>query len=80
MIAIPVTNDQPGVAARIAYTKTGAYVPIQEMTASRLLALIEEVLSNPESRQNANNMKQVIAGPNGLDKATDLLEQAINLA
>ncbi len=80
MIAIPVTNDQPGVAARIAYTKTGAYVPIQEMTASRLLALIEEVLSNPEYRQNANNMKQVIAGPNGLDKATDLLEQAFNLA
>jgi zeaxanthin glucosyltransferase len=36
MVAIPVTNDQPGVAARITYTKTGAYVPIQEMTASRL--------------------------------------------
>ncbi len=40
MVAIPVTNDQPGVAARIAYTKSGAYVSIQEMTASRLSALI----------------------------------------
>jgi len=80
MVAIPVTNDQPGVAARIAYTKTGAYVPIQEMTASRLSALIEEVLTNPKYRQNANNMKRMIAETNGLEKATDLLEQAFNLA
>src|SRR6266404_3218822 len=80
MVAIPVSIDQPGVAARIAYTKTGAYVPIQEMTASRLSALIDEVLSNPEYRQNANNIKQVIAETNGLERATDLLEQAFNLS
>jgi len=57
MVAIPVSMDQPGVAARIAYTKTGAYVPLQEMTAPKLSALIDEVLSNPEYRQNANKMK-----------------------
>jgi zeaxanthin glucosyltransferase len=28
MVAIPVSIDQPGVAARIAYTKTAAYVPL----------------------------------------------------
>ena len=79
MVAIPVTNDQRGVAARIADTKTGAYVPIQEMTASRLSALIDEVMSNPKYRQNANNMKQLIAETNGLERAADLLEQAFNL-
>jgi zeaxanthin glucosyltransferase len=79
MVAIPVSTDQPGVAARIAYTKTGAFVPLQEMTAPRLSALIDDVLSNPEYRQNANNMKQVIAETNGLEKAVDLLEQAFNL-
>jgi zeaxanthin glucosyltransferase len=46
----------------------------------KLSALIEEVLSNPEYRQNANNMKQVIAETNGLEKAVDLLELAFNLA
>jgi zeaxanthin glucosyltransferase len=80
MVAIPVSIDQPGVAARIAYTKTGAYVPIQEMTASRLSALIDEVMSNLEYRQNANNIKQVIAETNGLERAADLLEQAFNLS
>ena len=50
------------------------------MTAFRLSAPIDEVLSNPEYRQNAKNMKQVIAETNGLEKAVDLLEEAFNLA
>ena len=49
------------------------------MTDSRLSALIDEVLSNPEYRQNANSMKQVIVETNGLEKAVNLLEQAFNL-
>jgi zeaxanthin glucosyltransferase len=79
MVAIPVSMDQPGVAARIAYTKTGAYVPLQEMTAPRLSVVIKEVLSNPEYRQNANKMKQAIVQTNGLEKAVDLLEDAFKL-
>jgi zeaxanthin glucosyltransferase len=79
MVAIPVSMDQPGVAARIAYTKTGTYVPLQEMTAPRLSVLIKEVLSNPEYRQNANKMKQAIVQTNGLEKAVDLLEDAFKL-
>jgi zeaxanthin glucosyltransferase len=80
MVAIPVSIDQPGVAARIACTKTGAYVPLQEMTAVRLSSLIGEVLSNPEYRKNANTMKEAIAQAGGLEKAADLLEQAFNLS
>ena len=80
MVAIPVSTDQPGVAARIAYTKTGSYVPLQELTARRLSTLISEVISNPEYRQNANKMREAIAKTNGLEVAADLLEQAFNLA
>jgi MGT family glycosyltransferase len=79
LVAIPVTNDQPGVAARIAHTKTGAFVPLKELTVSRLSSLIDEVLRNPEYRQNANRLRQVIADTNGLEKALDLLEEALGL-
>jgi zeaxanthin glucosyltransferase len=79
LAAIPITNDQPGVAARIAHTKTGAFVPLKELTAPRLSALIDEVLSNPAYRHNAQRMSQAIAAANGLEKAVDLLEQAFNL-
>ena len=80
MVAIPVSIDQPGVAARIAHTKTGAYVPLQELTAARLSTLIGEVLSNPEYRQNAHKMRDAIAQTKGLEKAADLLEQVFNLS
>jgi zeaxanthin glucosyltransferase len=79
LVAIPVTNDQPGVAARIAYTKTGAFVPLKELTVHRLTLLIDEVLRTPEYRENANRMRQVIAETNGLEKAVDILEEALGL-
>jgi zeaxanthin glucosyltransferase len=79
LVAIPITNDQPGVAARIAHTKTGAFVPLKELSVSRLSSLIDEVLQNPEYRQNANRMRQAIADTNGLEKAADLLEEAFGL-
>jgi zeaxanthin glucosyltransferase len=79
MVGIPVTNDQPGVAARIAASKTGVFVPLKSLTTSRLASRIDEVLENPMYRQNAEKMKRVIAATNGLEKATDLLEQAFGL-
>jgi UDP:flavonoid glycosyltransferase YjiC (YdhE family) len=80
MVAIPVTNDQSGVAARIAYTKTGAVIPLKEMTVPRLASLIDEVLSNPEYRDNANQIKKAIAKTDGLEKAADLLEEVFQLS
>jgi zeaxanthin glucosyltransferase len=80
MVAIPVSIDQPGVAARIAYTKTGAYVSLRELSTSRLSTLIDDVLGNPKYRQNANKMREAIVRTNGLEKAADLLEQAFNLS
>ena len=80
MVAIPVSIDQPGVAARIAYTKTGAYVPLRELSTSRLSTFIDDVLGNSEYRQNANKMREAIVRTNGLEKAADLLEQAFNLS
>ena len=79
LVAIPVTNDQPGVAARIAYTKTGEFVLLKELTVPRLSSLIDEVLRNPGYRQNAIRMRQMIADTNGLEKAVDLLEEAFGL-
>jgi zeaxanthin glucosyltransferase len=80
MVAIPVSIDQPGVAARIAYTHTGGYVPLRELSTARLSTLIDDVLGNPEYRQNANKMREAIVRTNGLEKAADLLEQAFNLS
>jgi len=78
-VAIPVSHDQPGVAARVADKKTGLFLPPKELTASRLSFLLDEVLSNSTYRDNARHFQKVIAGRNGLSAAVDLLERAFGL-
>jgi zeaxanthin glucosyltransferase len=78
-VAIPVTVDQPGVAARIAEKKTGLFVPLKELNASRLTLLLDQVLTDSTYRDNARNFQKVIAETNGLSKAVDLLERAFGL-
>ena len=54
-IAIPVTNDQPGVAARIADKKTGKTTSLDGLEASNLSALLDEVFNNPIYRDNSRS-------------------------
>jgi len=79
-IAIPVTNDQPGVAARIADKKTGETISLDGLDASNLSALVDEVLNNPLYRDNSRSIQKAIAKRNGLSVAADLLEQAFGIA
>jgi len=78
-IAIPVTNDQPGVAARIADKKTGKTTSLDGLDASNLSALLDEVVNNPAYRDNSRSIQKAIAKKNGLSVAADLLEQAFGL-
>jgi zeaxanthin glucosyltransferase len=78
-IAIPVTNDQPGVAARIADKKTGKTTSLDGLDASNLSALVDEVFNNPIYRDNSRSIQKTIAKKNGLSVAADLLEQAFGL-
>jgi zeaxanthin glucosyltransferase len=78
-IAIPVTNDQPGVAARIADKKTGKTTSLDGLDASKLSALVDEVFNNPIYRDNSRSIQKAIAKKNGLSVAADLLEQAFGL-
>jgi zeaxanthin glucosyltransferase len=79
-VAIPVTVDQPGVAARIAEKKTGLFLPLKELTVSSLTLLLEQVLDDSTYRDNARHFQKVIAETNGLSKAADLLERAFGFA
>jgi zeaxanthin glucosyltransferase len=79
-IAVPVTVDQPGVAARIAEKKTGLVVSLKELTAYRLSLLLDQALNDSTYRDNARHFQKVIAETNGLSKAADLLERAFVFA
>ncbi len=77
MVCIPVTNDQPGVAARVAYTRTGAVLPIAELATERLRQLIRKVLAEPSYRANAQRLQREIEAEDGLNTAAGLIENAM---
>jgi MGT family glycosyltransferase len=78
-VAIPITNDQPGVAARIAAHQTGAVTSLEDLTVSHLSTLVAEVLNNSRYCNNARKFQLAIAKTNGLSRAAELLEEAFGL-
>jgi zeaxanthin glucosyltransferase len=77
MVAIPITNDQPGVAARIAWSGTGIVVPPKHLNASRLADALARVLSVPSYRENALRLRAEIHGLNSLERASEIVEQTL---
>jgi zeaxanthin glucosyltransferase len=78
MIAIPVTFDQPGVAARLVWTGSGRMVPARELTVDRLRSEIGEILTNARYRIKAQMLQEQISAMNGVQCAADLIEQVFN--
>jgi zeaxanthin glucosyltransferase len=79
LVAIPVTVDQPGVAARIADKKTGVVTSLDKLTADHLSTLLNEVLNDSTYRDNARKLQKAIAEANGLSVAADLVETSLGV-
>ena len=77
MVAIPITNDQPGVASRLEYLGVAEVVHPSRLTVPRLRAAVEKVLSEPRYRQNARTRQEEIRAVNGVARAADLIEHAV---
>jgi zeaxanthin glucosyltransferase len=78
-VAIPVTFDQPGVAARIVDKQTGVVTSLDELTADHLSTLLDEVLNDSTYRDNARKLQKAIAEANGPSVAADLVETSLGV-
>jgi zeaxanthin glucosyltransferase len=79
-VAIPVSFDQPGVAARIAHRKTGVVTSLDKLTPDHLADLLSEAQNNPIYRQNSRKLQQAIVEADGLGVAADLVETSLGAA
>jgi MGT family glycosyltransferase len=77
MVAIPVANDQPGVAARIAWTGVGEMVSLKELSLPKLRSAIVKVLTQESYKQRAIEMQEAIGRSGGVKRAADIIEQAV---
>jgi zeaxanthin glucosyltransferase len=77
MVAIPITNDQPGIASRIDWTGTGIMVPLKKASVKSLRTAIQRVLTEPSFKERAEYFAAIIDERNGLKLAADLIEDVI---
>jgi zeaxanthin glucosyltransferase len=78
-VAVPVTFDQPSVAARVAHNKTGVVTSLDKLTTDHLSTLLNEVLNDSTYRDNARKLQKAIANANGLSVAADLVETSLGV-
>lgn len=79
MVAVPLGNDQPGVAARLRARGAGLVVPRRRLTAARLRKAVLLVLCEPGYRDAARALQRAIQSIDGPGRAAELIEQALKL-
>ena len=77
MVAIPITNDQPGVGARIVWTGTGEVVPLSGLSVPKLRTAIQRVLTSESYKTNTSRLQQAIENSGRVSRAADIVEKAI---
>jgi zeaxanthin glucosyltransferase len=77
LVAIPIANDQPAVAARIAWTGTGLFITPNRLTPKRLKAAVARVLAEPSFAANAARLRDAIARAGGVSRAADVVERLL---
>jgi zeaxanthin glucosyltransferase len=80
LVALPVTNDQPGVAARIRDKGIGEFISPSELSADRLSFVIQQVLGEPGYLAQAQRMASAISVANGISSAAHQIESAFTNA
>jgi len=76
MVALPITNDQPGVASRIAHLGVGECIPIKKLTAPTLRAAVGRVLASAAHKERATQFAGEIGRRDGPSEAAGLIETA----
>jgi len=79
LVAIPLGNDQPGVAARVKARGAGLVVPRSKLTVKRLRRAVETVLREPSYREAASALKVAMGKVDGPSVAAAIIEQCLQL-
>jgi UDP:flavonoid glycosyltransferase YjiC (YdhE family) len=80
LVCIPISNDQPGVAARVAACGAGVVVPHSKLNVQRLRSAVQAVLQQTRYRAAARDIQHAMQQVDGLGRAVDVIEEALKIA
>jgi len=77
LVTIPITNEQPGIAARVERSGAGRRLGLHQLSPSSLGRMIREVLKQPSyrARAQAQALQEDIARAGGVRRAAEIAEQ-----
>jgi MGT family glycosyltransferase len=79
LVCIPLGNDQPGVAARVAARGAGLVVSRRKLSVQRLERAVRAVLQEEKYAIAARSVQAAIQQVNGLEEAANIIESALKL-
>lgn len=77
LVAIPLANDQPGVAARIEMRRAGVVVPRRKLNTARLREAVRLVLEDPSYRARAEELGRIMRQTDGAALAAEIIERSL---
>jgi zeaxanthin glucosyltransferase len=80
MVAVPLGNDQPGVAARVKARGACVVVSPRKLRPARLRKAVRLVLQDVKYRAAAQALQRNMKGVDGPGLAADLIEQVLQLS
>ncbi len=78
LVAIPIANEQPGIAARLAWTGAVEVVPLGKLSVERLQKAVKQVLREDSYNKNALRLQEAIQRAGGVSRAVDIIEQVVS--
>jgi zeaxanthin glucosyltransferase len=79
LVCVPLGNDQPGVAARVAARGAGVVISRRKLSVPRLGRAVRAVLEEEKYALAARAIQAAIQQVNGLEEAANIIESALNL-
>lgn len=79
LVCIPLGNDQPGVAARVAAKGAGVTIPRRKLTAARVRAAVADVLEDQRYRAAARRLQTAMAEVDGPELAANIIEKTLRI-
>jgi MGT family glycosyltransferase len=79
LVAVPLGNDQPGVAARVAAHGAGIVISRRKLNVLRLRNATRSILTDPQYRGAALHLQSAMQQVNGLETAADIVEDVLKI-
>ena len=78
MIAIPITHDQPALAARLSWLHVAEVIPEGRLSANALRSAVRRVLNDSSYSDAAREIQGKIQAGRGLERAVEVIERRLN--